>query len=127
MEKNYSLYLAGVITESEYYDLTEGRLLIKGSDKVRKEIANIMTYWDKPGLALTEIQNILYRYGYSLTGMPSFSVSDKTPEHTERIGIEKLRNPEKPDEGSDLVENMLIFSWHWMPSGNKVEINAYIS
>lgn len=125
--ENYKLYLAGIITESQYYDLLEGRDIIKRSDKVRNAVASIDTYWRKPGLALTKIQGILHDHGYTLGGVPSFNVSDKTPEYTQRFSVEKLRNPEKPDEGSDPVNSMLIFMWHWMPSGDQCEITAYLS
>ncbi len=123
---NYKLYLAGLLTESEYFDIIEGRgNTIKAKDPVRNAVASIQNYWKKPGMALTKIQGILHDHGYVLGGVPSFSVHDKSPQHTQRFSIEKLRDVTKPEE-SDPVDNMLIFSWHWI-SENQCEITAYIA
>jgi hypothetical protein len=125
--QHYRSYLAGIISESDYYEILEGKNTIKSKDKVRNAVASIKNYWPKPGHALTNIQQTLHDHGYALAGTASFNVSDKTPDYTQRFPLEKMINPEKPEEGAEPVENVLSFSWHWMPSGDKCEITAYIS
>lgn len=125
--QHYRSYLAGIISESDYYEILEGKNTIKSKDKVRNAVASIKNYWPKPGHALTNIQQTLHDHGYALAGTASFNVSDKTPDYTQRFPLEKMINPEKPEEGAESVENVLSFSWHWMPSGDKCEITAYIS
>jgi len=96
-------------------------------DPVRNAIAGIKTYWDKPGKALTEIQSILFDHGY-LIPFPVFSVHDKSPEHKQSFSIQKKLNPEDPNSDEvEEIDSSLIFSWHWMPSGDQVEITAYLS
>ena len=124
---NYKLYLAGIISESDYYDILEGKNTIKSKDKVRNAVSSIKNYWPTPGHALTNIQQTLHDHGYALAGVPSFNVSDKTPDYTQRFPLEKMTNPEKPDEGADRVDNLLVFSWHWMSSDKQCEVTAYIS
>lgn len=126
MKKDYIRYLAGIITESQYYDLLEMANKIVAKDKVRAAVASIQDYWRKPGEALTKIQDILFQHGYILGGVPAFSVHDRSPEHRQTFSLEKLKNPLKPEEGSDPVQNDLIFSWYWI-SDEKVEVTAYIS
>jgi hypothetical protein len=126
MKKDYARYLAGIITESQYYDLLEMANKIVVKDKVRTAVASIQTYWSKPGKALLKIQDILFQHGYILGGVPTFSVHDRSPEHRQTFLLEKLKNPMKPEEGSDPVQNDLVFSWHWI-SDEKVEVTAYIS
>jgi len=108
---------------------SEGRIpSIKSSDRVRRDVSSIETYWEKPGKALTKIQDILHNHGYVLGETPSFNVHDKSNDHIQRFKLEKFINKEKPEEGSEEVINMLIFSWHWMESGvGKCEVTAYIS
>ena len=125
--QHYRSYLAGIISESDYYEILDGKNTIKSKDKVRNAVASIKNYWPKPGHALTNIQQTLHDHGYALAGTASFNVSDKTPDYTQRFPLEKMINPEKPEEGAESVENVLSFSWHWMPSGDKCEITAYIS
>jgi len=125
--QHYRSYLAGIISESDYYEILEGKNTIKSKDKVRNAVASIKNYWPKPGHALTNIQQTLHDHGYALAGTASFNVSDKTPDYTQRFPLEKMINPEKPEEGAESVENVLSFGWHWMPSGDKCEITAYIS
>jgi hypothetical protein len=125
--QHYRSYLAGIISESDYYEILEGKNTIKSKDKVRNAVASIKNYWPKPGHALINIQQTLHDHGYALAGTASFNVSDKTPDYTQRFPLEKMINPEKPEEGAESVENVLSFSWHWMPSGDKCEITAYIS
>jgi len=125
--QHYRSYLAGIISESDYYEILEGKNTIKSKDKVRNAVASIKNYWPKPGHALTNIQQTLHDHGYALAGTASFNVSDKTPDYTQRFPLEKMINLEKPEEGAESVENVLSFSWHWMPSGDKCEITAYIS
>ena len=126
MKKNYARYLAGVITESQYYDLLEGTTNIGSKDKVRKAVTSIQNYWNKPGNALTKIQNILFDYGFRLRDSPSFSVHDRTPSHRETFALEKLKDPTRPDAGADPIANDLYFRWHWI-SDEKVEVTAYIT
>lgn len=126
MKKEYIKYLAGIITESQYYDLLEMADTIVAKDKVRAAIASIQNYWKKPGEALTKIQDILFQHGYILGDVPSFSVHDRSPQHRQTFSLEKLRDPMKPEEGSDPVQNDLVFSWSWI-SEDKVEVTAYIS
>lgn len=100
---------------------------IRNRDPVRNAVASIETYWEKPGKALTAIQEILFDHGY-LIPYPSFSVHDRSPEHTQSFNIQKKVNPEDPNNHEvEETNSSLIFSWYWMPSGNQVEITAYIS
>lgn len=96
---------------------------IHKNDQVRKNVADIKTYWDKPGQALTALQEILRDQGFQIEGTPSFNVHDKTPEYTQRFNIEKIEDPNT----SLQTNSILVFSWHWMGSGNQVEITAYLS
>lgn len=99
---------------------------IHRQDQVRNKIASIETYWEKPGQALTHIQEILFDHGYLIL-VPTFSVHDKALNHTERFIVYKKTNPEDPNSETEETNSMLIFSWHWMPSGEQVEVNAYLS
>lgn len=127
-DENYDLYLAGLISENKFYDIKEGKLMvIKRTDPVREAVSSIKTYWDKPGHALTEIQGILFDHGYQLAHTGSFDVLDKTPSYTQRFPIMKMNDPHNPQQGGVDIDSMLVFSWYWMPSGNKCEITAYLS
>jgi hypothetical protein len=99
---------------------------INSRDPVRNAVAGIQNYWSKPGVALSTIQSILYDHGYTIK-IPSFDVHDKTPEYTQKFDIHKIINPEDPNSASEETNSSLIFGWHWMPSGEQVEITAYIS
>lgn len=99
---------------------------IQSKDPVRNAVANIETYWSKPGLALSTIQSVLHDHGYIIP-YASFDVHDKSPEHTQRFDVHKIVNPEDPNSETVDTNSRLIFSWHWMPSGEKVEITAYVS
>lgn len=124
-DKNYKLFLAGVISESQYLDLMEAS--IKAKDPVRNAVASLQTYWPKPGLALSKLQEILHSYGYQLADVPSFSVHDRVESHTQNFNLEKMKNPADPMSGGERVNNVLVFSWYWTMPGNKVEITTYIS
>lgn len=126
--ENYDLYLAGLISENKYYDIIENKLAtIPRKHPVRNAIASHKIYWDKPGHALTDLQGILFDHGFQLAHVGSFNVHDKTPDHTQNFPLMKMNNPEKPEEGGVDIDSMLVFNWHWMPSGNKCEVTAYIS
>jgi hypothetical protein len=99
---------------------------LHGKDPVRNAVANIDNYWSKPGLALSTIQSILHDHGYMIP-YASFDVHDKSPEHTQRFDIHKIINPQDPNSETEDTNSSLIFSWHWMPSGEQVEITAYLS
>lgn len=99
---------------------------VNARDPVRNAVASIETYWSKPGLALSAIQSILNDHGYMIP-YASFDVHDKSPEHTQRFDVHKIINPEDPNSETVDTNSRLIFSWHWMPSGEKVEITAYVS
>lgn len=99
---------------------------IHSKDPVRNKVASIPAYWEKPGKALTAIQEILFDHGY-LIPIPSFNVSDKVPEYTQRFAIHKKINPMEPNSETEETNSMLVFSWHWMPSGEQVEVTAYVS
>jgi hypothetical protein len=110
----------------EFFEMLENASAINRKDPVRDKVARIETYWPKPGLALSAIQEILFSHGY-LIPYASFSVHDKAQEHTERFNIERKINPDDPNSATEDTGSSLIFSWHWMPSGGQVEITAYIS
>jgi hypothetical protein len=121
------------ITETS--NLNKKNSVIKANDPVRNDIAEIQRnkYWQKPGKALTSMQNVLDKHGYLIEDVPSFSVSDKSQSHTQRFNLAKYINPEKPNEGYTSVDNMLVFSWHWLGDPNNpisdesCEVVAYIS
>jgi hypothetical protein len=95
---------------------------IPNRDPVRNAVAGIDSYWPKPGIALSKIQEILYEYGYLLE-TASFVVHDRTPSYTQRFQVEKKTSP----NSTEPTDSYLVFSWHWMPSGEQVEVTAYLS
>ena len=131
----YSYLLNRRFQITETSNLNKKNLVIKVNDPVRNDIAEIQRnkYWQKPGKALTSMQNVLDKHGYLIEDVPSFSVSDKSQSHTQRFNLAKYINPEKPNEGYTSVDNMLVFSWHWLGDSNNpisdesCEVVAYIS
>lgn len=91
---------------------------IKRNDPVRNKVCELRTYWPKPGHALTALQDILFNHGIELDRVPSFPVSDKTPDYTVRFGLTR---------DGHYLESSLVMSWHWMASGEQVEIVSYLT
>lgn len=91
---------------------------IRRNDPVRNKVCEIATYWAKPGAALTALQSILFDHGVELTHVPSFAVSDKVPDYTAKFHLSK---------GGDHLDTALVLSWHWMPSGEQVEVVSYLT
>jgi len=108
-----------------FKDFLNEEYKIHRNDQVRKSVSNLRTYWDKPGQALTALQEILRDQGFQIEGSPSFNVHDKTPEYTQRFNIEKIEDPIRHIYTP--TNSVLVFSWHWMPSGDQVEITTYSS
>jgi len=102
---------------------------IKPNDPVRKDIANLLKniYWEKPGKALSEISNTLANHGYALISIPSFN--DRQPDGRFSYILGKSGDTGNPFNPPVEVDNMLIFSWHWLaePGASKCEVTAYIS
>jgi len=108
----------------EFAKMVDGKILRK--DPVRNEVSSIETYWKKPGAALTHIQELLQKRGY-LIEHASFNVHDRTPDYQQIFSIGKIIDPSDPNSETTSTDSDLIFNWHWMESGNQVEIVAYIS
>lgn len=108
--------------------LAETRLSshIHQRDPVRNAVAGVESYWSKPGKALTATQETLHDYGYILPHA-SFTVHDRTPSYTQRFEVQKMVDPQDPNSGTEDTDSWLVFSWHWMPSGEQVEVTAYLS
>lgn len=106
--------------------LEENKLFrIPSRDPVRNAVASVESYWPKPGLALTHIQEILFRHGYIIP-YASFNVHDRTEDYTQRFDIERRLSPEDPNSETEPTNSSLNFSWHWI-SQNQVEITAYLT
>jgi hypothetical protein len=105
--------------------LAEGRSIDK-RDKVREALAGMESYWPKPGAALTAAQQTLHDHGYIIP-YASFAVHDRTPDYTQKFDVERMVDPSDPSSGTEDTGSMLVFSWHWMPSGSQVEVTCYLS
>ena len=127
MGKEYGLYLSGLLSFDEYCDISESVEKIKPSDKVRNKIGSIKSYWLKPGEALTHIQGLLHEHNY-IVDNPSFDISDSKEDGQQNFSLSRFADEKAYQDGVFVhVDNVLVFNWHWMPSGNQVEIVSYIS
>lgn len=89
---------------------------------VRAAVADIPTYWEKPGKAISHISEILDQHGFTITDVISFD--DKQPDY--RASYHLAEKTDKPFEHGPSVDSQLIFVWHLMDSG-RYEITAYLS
>ena len=96
--------------------------LIHKGHPVRAALADIPTYWEKPGKAISHISEILDQYGFTITDVISFN--DKLPDY--KASYHLSEKTDKPFEHGADVDSMLVFVWHLMDSG-RYEITAYLS
>jgi hypothetical protein len=87
---------------------------IKSNHPARNQVCGIETYWDKPGAAVSHLADLLASHGITIVDTISFDDTQEDYRATYRL------------QNESELGNVLVFSWHRMPSG-RFEITAYLS
>ena len=83
---------------------------------LRAKVADLPTYWRKPGEAITRIADILWEHGVQIVGPVSFNDAVPEAHHTYLL----------QDRAGRELNSMLVFAWYRLRDG-MYEITAYLS